>query len=197
MLFKVESGKSVFESNPGLLADPAFKDAPERTLKYIFLMYDYKSPYRQLQANKRRDLCLEIAGFKRENRKDLKPGATQAWDRSAYNVSRLAVPTAKRAYERFMQIQHDEDRETLMAYDEQIEQFRELMKKKRKDDSELKLSLSIMKELPKLLAARKEIIDSLDLVEEQSLPEVELEEPQEEKEELSLLDKLNMGTLES
>lgn len=195
MLFKVEADKSVFETNPGLKADPVFSKSPERTLRYIFLMYDYKSPYRQLPIPKRRDLCLELSGFKREKRKDLKPGRQQSWDKSAYDVSRLAVPTAKGAYNRFKEIQHDEDMETLIAYDQQIEQFRDIMKKKTKDDHELKFALAVMKEMPKLLAARKEIIENLDLVEEQYLPEIEVEEPQEDKEELSTLDKLNMGNL--
>jgi len=174
MLFKITEG-DFFEDNPDAISIPEFSFCNSKEMKWVCMVFDYKSPIRQMPIDKRMVKAAYVAGYK-----NVPDNAGKN-----YQIS----PKLSRAISVYKEIQFDEDQENLLAYNSQLSQYRELLTKREKSDKEIDQSLKIMKEMPTLQAKRKELISILDLRDEIVIEE---KDPEEREESLSTLDIINM-----
>ena len=154
MLFKV-SKKDFFIDNKEAGVIPAFESIGSTGMKYISLVYDYESPLRMLQLDERKRRALEYAGFKPTPKGRPSKIEKELVERKEGNAS-----TAIRLY---LELQFDADKDLLQAYNEQIEEFKDLMRNREKSDKQLDQALKISKELPNLLKIRDEIKEILNV----------------------------------
>lgn len=184
MLFKVEAGKDIFESNPELKAIPAFADCPSRELKYVFLVYDYKTPFRDLPIEKRHEPALLAAGYRRE------PDGSRL-DKNARAVLSGNSQRIKEAIGVFKTMQYDDDRELLAEIDSHIGQVRKFIKTDKKNNAtKIKAASDMQKSLPDLLKQRKAVAELLEVREEIPVEEEE-EDVMQDTKKLSTLDRIN------
>jgi len=185
MLYRLTQ-KDVREDNDNIDIVPEFADLSSRELKFICLVYDYETPLWQLNLEDRTEKAAEMAGYKRESAKRM--------DKDARAVMGGKIKRVEAAIPVFRSMQRDIDRETLMAFDSQIEQFIAKTSEKKVENKDWDVAMKILKELPKLLAMRKEIKDMLTL-------RVDLDptlgvEKNTEDDDLSTLDKYNARRIE-
>jgi hypothetical protein len=191
MLFLVTK-KDVRVDNPELLSVPEFDPCTDRELKWIFLVYDFKTTYRQLSLSDRKEASAEnrYVGYKRES--------VSRMDKSARNImsvdlQKKHLPHIEPAIIAFKKMQRDIDREALETYDINLEHFMEQMKKPKITKEDWDLSIKITDKYQKFLAGRKIVKDSLDL--RGSFEEEEKE--QKETKVLSALDRRMRSKIEN
>ena len=154
MLFKL-SDKPVREDNNDIDAIPEFRLLTDKQLRYVILLTDYDTPLRQLPYKERQEEAAELAGFARENAKKMGKQAREMMNGKVYPV--------EKAIAKYKSLQRDLDRETLQAFDDQLEEFIKKTSEKKTENKDWDVALKIMNALPKLLGMRKEIKDSLNL----------------------------------
>lgn len=176
MVFKVEKDKDFFESNPTVAAFEWFPKCSSREAKWICLVFDYKTPLRNIPMDQRKEVAAKMSGFLME--KD-----TGRPDKNARNVIAGKIEKVNKAIEELMEIQYDEEQEMLIAYKEQISQALELLKKKDKSEKEWGICDKLNKTLPNLLAVKRELETTLGFREEGG--------PSNDNEPLSTLDLLH------
>lgn len=177
MIFKVEKDKDFFELNPEVKSMEKMQLCTSRDLKWICLTFDYQTPLRNIPMDQRKEVAAKMAGFRTE--KD-----TNRLDKNARNVINGKIERINEAVKEFMEIQYDEEQELLIGYKEQISQGIDLMKKKNKSEKEWALSDKVVKSLPTLLSAKKELEKQLGMREER-------DDSSAENEPLSTLDLLH------
>lgn len=179
MLFKVTSN-DIRVDNDNIDAVPEFEKCTSRELKFVFLAYDYDTPLKQLEFDKRRERAAEMAGYHMEK-------GGKRLDKTGRNLLNGKHPHVEEAIGRFKQIRRDLDREVLESYDRQLEQFIEKAAEPKEDNKDWDLAIKINKELPRLLGQRKELLDLLNLRGDFK----EDEEEEDVKQSLSTLDQVN------
>ena len=177
MLYKIDRG-DIRESNDNIDSTPAFVSLTSRELKYIFLVYDFESPLRQLSLKDRQEQSAENAGYKRENAKRLDANARKLIGGKIKKVQD-AIPVFKGQL-------HDLDREALEVFDTNLKHYMAQMKLKPESKEDWDINIKVTDKYEKLLISRKRIIENLNL----RADYVEEEESVEEGE-LSTLDKVN------
>lgn len=170
MIFTV-TDKDFFKENPWAKGIPEFIKLEDREMKYIALVYDYKSPLvrGKLPLQERKTRAIEIAGFE----------STPKGRPSKQETDLIEVRTQEihEAIKRYKDLQFDEDLDTLEAYSELIEEFKETMRKKGKEDKEIDRALKIAKEYPGLVELKKSLAEKLSIkLDESSQDEIEDEE---------------------
>jgi hypothetical protein len=182
MLFKVTQ-KPVRDENPELLAVKEFEPLQDRELKWVFLVYDFKTPYRQLSLPDRKEQAAEQVGYKRESVKRM--------DKSARNIilpklQEKNLPHIAPAIAAFKRMQRDLDLEAMQAYDQNLEHFIKKIREPKTKKEDWDLIVKLVPQYEKLLVGRKRIKENLDL-------RGEFEEGEDEKADkkvLSTLDKV-------
>ena len=182
MLYKITQN-DIREDNDSIDATPEFVELNSRELKYIFLVYDFDSPLRQLSLKDRKEQAAENAGYKRENAKRLDRNARELISGKVKKVMN-AIPALKKQL-------RDLDREALEAYDTNLEDYIKKIKEPKEKKEDWDLNLKIIAQYEKLLIGRKRIIENLNL----RADYVEEEETAEETE-LSTLDKINAALID-
>ncbi len=175
MLFKI-TDKPLYEENPSLNAVPEFREKSERMLRYVFLVYDFDSPYRKIPLEKRKEKCVILAGYKYES-------DGKRLDKNARDIISGNNVTVNTIINAFMGLQDNTEKAMLAALDEQLYEWIELMKKKNKSIKESDLVLKISKELPGFMRRKQELEDIVD-------GRVGDESPEESKP-MSTLDEVN------
>lgn len=160
MLFKIQSGKDVFDLNPELRAIPEFDALTARQMAYVILATDYKSPFRKLAIATRKTRAALEAGYKYE--KDGKK-----LDMNARNVIQGKTPAIERAIRKYNLIQKDEDYETLLGLSRLISDIRELNNTANKSLAELEKAVKLSKELPALMKAKRDLEDIIEMREDE------------------------------
>jgi hypothetical protein len=184
MFYKVTQ-EDVRKDNPSIDAVAEFNECTSAELKYMLLVYDYETPFRELDVAARKNRAAITAGYKL-NKQGKHTKKTQEMIDGV--VPHLAIATRV-----FMKLQKDIDREAMVAYNQQIEQFINKSKEEKVSDKDWELALKITDKLPKLLQSRKEIQDVL------GLRGMEIEDDLEEIDhdlQLSTLDQVNEETIE-
>lgn len=183
MLFKVTSNP-VRQDNPEIDSIPEFIGLSDRNLKYIFLVYDYKSPYREIPIDKRKERVAAnpIVGFRME--KDGK-----RFDKNARDIFLGNVKSVNNAIAAFKNLQYDEDRETLDSVRQLISNIRDYLRVATGDSLDYERKIKMANNLVKLEQTKKDLALILDIRQD-----VDQHESSDE-EELSTLDKLNQGLL--
>lgn len=196
MLYKIVRGQDVFELNPGLKLIEEYAELDSRQMVYVILICDpsIDNPIRTLPDKQRKERALEIAGYPRENDRDILSKNA----RETMNGKRVTV---ERAIVRFKKDHYDANRDTFEALDAQITAIREFLKQPDKDSKELERAVKLGEKLPNLIEAKQKLEALLSL----QSPRVEgftgtvsdLESVPEEARNLSMLDQLTMnGTIE-
>lgn len=179
MLFTVTS-KDIFEDNPELKAFEEFSVATSNQLKYVFLVYDYDSPLRQLPIKERKEQAVIRAGYKREK-------STYRLDKNARNIINGNVPRVEKAIRAFKEIQFDEDKDLYDAYCEELNEIKEFLRKKDKKLSERNMSLKYMDKYDVYMEKKKRLQEILEIREVESDDSDSIEMSS-----ISTLDKVNI-----
>ena len=154
MFYKVTQ-EDVRKDNPSIDAVTEFNECTSAELKYMLLVYDYETPFRELDVAARKNRAAIQAGYTVDKNGKHKKKTQEMLDGL---VPHLLIATRV-----FMKLQKDIDREAMVAYNQQIEQFINKSKEEKVTDKDWELALKITNQLPKLLQARKEIQDLLGL----------------------------------
>ena len=166
MLYKIEHDKSIIDTNPELKSIKEFDNCTDRQLKWVFLTYDYKTPYKGMKFEERKLKVAMDVGYKYEK-------GERRLDKNARNLLNGNTGTVQAAIKQFMEMQWDEDRETLNAYDQQLEELRSFLKEKDKNHAAIKTAISVMKELVGLQKLRRDLMESLGLQADITIEEVD------------------------
>ncbi len=192
MLFKVKASSNTFELNPGLKAISEFERLTERQMTYVILSADYKSPFRKLTPDARKQQAALAAGYEMEaDGKRLKT--------TGRNLVNGQTGTVEAAIKRYRDLQYDEDYETLISLNALLTQIRELNMKPDKTAVELDKAVTLnVGKLDKLLETKRKVEELLDMREDEpaELTTATNQVPQTTQEEnLPLLSQFNAGML--
>lgn len=157
VLFKV-TDKPFFQDNPEAKAIGVFKSIGETPMKFICLVYGHKTPLKNLAVGERKIEALKECGFPPTPKGRPLKIVTDLMENRTNEVID--------AIKRFNQLQYDEDRDTYEAYCEQIQDFKNFLRKPDKDEKELAKALQIMKILDELIDKKKVIAEKLNLNDE-------------------------------
>jgi hypothetical protein len=182
MLFNVDLDKPVRETNPEIDTIREFKDIPDRSLKYVFLVYDYKSPYRELPMQQRKEKVALMVGFKMETGRKM-------FDKNAREVLKEKNYAVERARKAFTELIYDQDRDTYQAIDDLINNTKDYIRKTSNIASEMDKKIKMAKELPALASTKAQLAQILDISDK-----IELDEEDEESQ-VSTLEMSNEGLI--
>ena len=183
MLFRIEFDKPVRETNPTIDMFEEFKDVPDRTLKFIFLVYDYETPFKKLPLDQKKEAVALRVGFKME--KDRK-----IFDKNARDIMNGNNRKANEALKKFKELIYDEDKETLRSLDDLISNIRVEIRAPGKNAQDMKNKAQLAKDLPALASTRKQLAQILEVKES----DVEEEEDKDDTK-TSTLELVNEGLL--
>jgi hypothetical protein len=155
MIFKISKDKDFFEENPSALWIKEFKECTSNEMKYVVLCYSYDTPLRTLSADQKKIKSLDIIGVVRM--------ANGTFPKEYIEIMENRVQRVRNAILKLREITRDEDKETLESYDEQLDQYRALMRKRDKTDKEMDQAMRISKELPTFLENREKIKEILQI----------------------------------
>jgi len=190
MLFQIEPNKDVFKTNPEALIYEEFKHMTSKMFKCLILFADYKSPLRQKPKDDRFRLAAMQAGYKVDSshHEQLEKRARELFseDNKYWNAG----------FAKYMEIQHDEDRESLEMVEAQINNIRDVLKVSIKAEDEkaedtLLRRTKLITSLPELLKTKREIARILD-IELTVMGDSTEGDVEGEPRKLSLVDKINM-----
>ncbi len=120
MLFKVKTGIDIFELNPELLLIEEFSKLDNRQMTTVALYADYESPFKTKNDSEKRELAAKTAGY------ELEPDGKRL-DKNGRNFIYGKTVTLERAVSKYREIQYDENKAILEAYDQQIQDIIALM----------------------------------------------------------------------
>lgn len=183
MLFKVTDAP-LRDDNDGLDAISEFIGVSDRNLKWVFLVYDYDTPYKQLPMQKRKERVASRLGFRLE--KDGK-----RFNRPARVVIGGTNKQVNDATEAFKMLIYDDDRETYQSVCDLITNIRDYIREKSTSSGDYQKKMVMAEKLPKLEETKKSLAQILDIRTER----VDESEENTADEGLSTLDKVNQGLL--
>ena len=164
--FKLRLDHDVFEDNPELRVIPAFSKLTDRQMKYVMLVDWYKSPIRLMEREQRKHKAALLAGYKLE-----KDGTRP--DMNMRNLIAGKVNTIEAALREMREIQHDDEKDIIEAFDTQVDEIVQFFKKPNKTIVELEKSVKLMGMLPEILKRRKEILEILNFREPEIVDVIE------------------------
>lgn len=144
MIFKV-SDNLMIDDNPGMEVFPEFIDMPDKLMKYIVLFYDVDSPYRRLFT------------IEDDRKKQVCESPYVEWAPNSYKQNRTRY---KRhwdpAVKRFKSIIKacDHDIQALEAYNEQVNQWTQLIGKSSKTAAEKEEVIKVLAKFPDVKSYR-------------------------------------------
>jgi len=185
MILDVSDVDKIKENNPWIGAYDQLKDLTNRQLLYIALAHDYHTPLRTLNVIERKQKAAVLAGYRMEK-------SGKRLDKNARDVTDGKNDAIEAGIYAYIASLGDQDRETLEAFDTQIQYFREALTERpsganateRKQENDIRLKIT--KDLVVLVKLRKELIKELDI------KELAGEEEDDTLKQLSTLDRVNM-----
>lgn len=191
MLFKLISGKDPFDLNPELQAISEFVALSSKQMTYVILSVDYKSPFRKLSPQEKKLRAAQEAGYPM----DADGKRLNSYGRNIVTGKVKAVESATKKYKL---LQKDEDYESILGLSKLITDIRVFNTAANKTGPEIGKAIKFSLDLPKLMKAKKEIEDLLEMREEE-LPVMSTEvtaEGEVQAGELSILAQLMENTNE-
>lgn len=175
MLVRVVHNKSIFEENPEISAIEDFSVLTERQMKYVALLCDYRSPFRQIPAEDRGLMVAKEVGYKTDSNGKVF-GDTLKMVRGGNKKINDAI-------RKYVELQYDEEHEILISYRKTLRSLAETMVNSKGRDM-----MDFVKTLPDIIRSKRELEDLI------FLP-AELEEQDDEDylEALSLVDLVGIG----
>jgi hypothetical protein len=180
MVFKIEKDKTVFQSNPELQNFECLSLCSDKELKWLFWVYDYETPLRKMPHEKRIYKAADLVGLPKDKEGRLIP--------SARDILALKSPKLRNALKEFNILQFDQEKELIVAFDEEINQIIEMIRKSDKTDKEWSFVKDFNFQIPKIIKAKKELEESVGMRGAEQIAGVE--EINDDKP-LSLLDMLH------
>lgn len=168
MLFKVKSGEDLRYTNDGIDSVLEFVPLCDDELRYIFLMWDYDSPYRNLPIKSREGIVLASMGYGDEKK------VLGFFGRVRKDRFDLAVSA-------FKKMQFSPKHESLLSTRHQICEWNDLMMKDEKTEREMVLIAKIFDKMPdyiKRLDELEELVgykEKVDIVDERTSLELYFE----------------------
>jgi hypothetical protein len=165
MLFKIKDGVDIFELNPELKFFPEFAKLSSMQMTTVALYADYDGPLRTKPEKDRRELAAKLGGYAMES--DNKRLAV-----NGRNFVSGETKSMEEAINKHREIQHDETKVMIYAYDQQIHETIQLMTMDKmeaaKNDHKLAFELAekaakLSVKLPEIKKAKKEIQDLMNL----------------------------------
>ena len=182
MLFRVDFDKPILETNPDMGIIPEFKDVPDRNLKYMCLVYDYESPYKNLPMKERKEKVAFRVGFKMEK-------GRKVLDKNARDIMNGNNPRLEKAIKAFKELIYDSDRETYESIDQLISNIRDFIKIPSKSAQEMDKKANMAQKLPSLSQTKKQLAQILEIQDKV------VDEEEEVVEEISTLEMVNEGQI--
>jgi hypothetical protein len=145
VLYKVNK-HPLRDVNDNIDAVPHFRDCTDILLRYVFLMWDYNSPYRKIPVENRKKHVMMVMGIPEKEYGSF----------VSDNYEQIHVATKE-----FNRQQFDIEFEALVACRAQIASWNELLKKEEKSDKEEALAFKVFDKLPdymKRLKTLEEIV---------------------------------------
>jgi hypothetical protein len=172
MIFKVVHGKKIREVNDSIDAVPEFADCNDKVMKYVVLMFDYHSPYARLPFDQRKNQVLIAIDY--TEKESIK---------SFFHRNKTKI---QKASDKYIDIQYDDNMESLIAMKAQMSSWRELLKKDNKTDREDDRAVKIFKDMPSHTKKIKELEEIVGYrerfdAEEEGNPKTALEQYMEAK----------------
>jgi hypothetical protein len=185
MIYNILRNKTVFEANPGLETNDVFAQCKDEELRYVFFMYDLKSPYATMVDDERMSKSLIESGYGRDS--------MGRWKRNANyirNDNNKRVVNAVKEFKYIMEYSYPEYK-TLRALSKQIHHITEFLQSHNPTSTkEMLEAAKLTKELPVLIAHKKEI-ESILGVEAES--DYKQEEAEDDTKVISALDEYNQN----
>jgi archaellum component FlaC len=184
MLFRVPAhNQNPFDANPAAKAIKEFAEMTPKMFRALILFADYKSPLRQKPRDERFKLACMQAGYRidsahqhqlEKRARELFYGDNKYWEAG---------------YKKYMEIQHDEDRDILNMVDAQIENIKTLMSTKTEDVAELDKRNKMIINLPQLVETKRRLSRLMD--KEEEIMGTTIDEEAETDRKLSWIDQEN------
>lgn len=143
MIFKVVHGKDIREVNDNIDVIPEFQECNDKSLKYIFLMYDYDSPYARLPEEIRKQQVLINLEYTNE-----------ATIRKFFHRNQKKIEAATQI---FKDIQYSAEMEALISCKVQMKEWDSLLRKENKSPGEKSLAQKIFDKMPQYIMRVKEM----------------------------------------
>jgi hypothetical protein len=190
MIYKVTQ-EDIRKTNDNIDAIEAFAACTSRELKYVFLTYDFGTPFRQQKfADRRLNAAIE-AGYRMEKTRKNMP------DKTTRKLLNGQFPKVEEAIVAFKHLRRDIDREALESYDAQLDEINTRLAKKKETDKDWDIAIKLVDKLPKLLKTRKDMIELLDLrADFKDEITGKIKEEEQEKAEISTLQLRNLKKIE-
>lgn len=143
MIFKVNAEIDIRKTNEDIDAVPEFVECNDKSLKYIFLMHDYDSPYARLPKDIRKEQVLVAIGYTNKN--------------TIITFFQRHGKKIEKASKAFRKMQYNSDFEALISLKIQIKQWNDLLRKDDKSEKELTLAQKIFDKMPSYIKRVKEL----------------------------------------
>lgn len=143
MLFKVQADEPVRKTNENIDSIEEFIPCNDKTLKYVFLMYDYDSPYSRQPFELRKEQVLAALDY-------VKQGSIDSF--FSRNKKQIEDATS-----RFNRLQYNSEFETLISLKIQVDQWNDMLRKEKKSEKEEALCHKIFDKMPQYISRIKEM----------------------------------------
>lgn len=143
MIFKIVYDEDIRVSNNGVDAVPEFKACNDKTLKYIFLMEDYVSPFSRMPTDARKEQVLLALDYTNDDSR-----------RMFFNRNKKVLQPAT---DKFKRMQYDAEMESLISCKSQMKQWDELLRKEDKTEKEQATAQRIFDKMPSYMRRVKEM----------------------------------------
>lgn len=170
MIFKVVEGEDIRSTNNSIDSIGAFKGQKDNLLKFVFLMYDYDSPFRTIPVETRHTYVLPEIGIIKES------SITTFMSRNKALI--------KKVKDAFMKLQFDEDHETLISMRMTISNWNKLLRKDAEElsDKDQALVQKIFDKMPVYVERKNKLAELVGHKEP---------EDKEDEDEMSTLERVN------
>jgi hypothetical protein len=184
MVFKVTKKGDFFSDNPSAELIDEFDKLNSLEMKYLCLVYDYDSIFRNMSIGDRQEKVANVLKFDRKKDGD--------WCKAYYDLKNLAKDDYVYAIKALKEMMTDIHKNNLIAMEKQLAGFRDFLQQNDKSHQEISASIKIVKEmetLTSMIEKKKEEIsvrDNKEIIVSNSGPDVSM----------SLIELLNNGDVE-
>lgn len=152
--------KDFFETNPEAELIDEFNGITSDEMKYLALVYDYDSPFRNMTLEERKEKVLSLLGYER--------GAKGAWPTKVQAIIGGYDKKYLNAAKAYIDLMRDDDKETLIAYQSQLKECQDFMKRKDKKPNEIISAIKMQKLVEDLRASIKALKQELNIRDDKS-----------------------------
>lgn len=159
MIFRILKDRDFFETNPEAELVEQFSCLTSDEMKYISLVYDIDSPFKGLSLNERKDTILNLLGYEKGSR---------GWPAKIKKMIEGADIRYPNAAHYYRSLCPDPDKDTLQAYEAQLDESQKFLMRKNKKPSEMKTAMDMHKKMEELRESIKKLKEEISIREERN-----------------------------